>query len=245
MDDTPLPRMYHEIADWFHLITHPDEYVEEADLILETLTAAIGAPPRSLLELGSGGGNNASHLRSHLELTLVDRSPAMLEVSRTVNPGVEHLAGDMRTVRLGRTFDAVLIHDAIVYLTTEDDLRAAIETAYVHLRPGGAVILAPDHVRETYEPSTDHGGRDAPDGRGLRFLEWSHDPDPETGTVITDYAYLLREADGTVRVLGDRHLEGLFPRATWLRLMDQAGFEARSLRDERIGEIFVGRRHSH
>jgi len=35
----------------------------------------------------------------------------MLELSRTINPELEHLVGDMRTIRLGRTFDAVLIHD--------------------------------------------------------------------------------------------------------------------------------------
>ena len=30
----------------------------------------------------------------------------------------------MRNVRLGRTFDAVFVHDAIMYMTTEVDLRA-------------------------------------------------------------------------------------------------------------------------
>ena len=41
----------------------------------------------------------------------------MLELSRTLNPDCEHLEGDMRTLRLGRTFDAVLIHDAVMYMT--------------------------------------------------------------------------------------------------------------------------------
>ena len=48
----------------------------------------------------------------------------MLALSATLNPECEHLEGDMRTLRLGRTFDVVFIHDAISYLTTEDDLRA-------------------------------------------------------------------------------------------------------------------------
>lgn len=41
----------------------------------------------------------------------------------------------MRTVRLGRTFDAVFVHDAVDYMTSEDDLRHVIETAFVHCRP--------------------------------------------------------------------------------------------------------------
>ena len=77
----------------------------------------------------------------------------MLELSRGLNPGCEHLLGDMRTLRLGRTFDAVLIHDAVMYMTSEADLRAALETAFVHLRPGGAAVVAPDCVRETFRPS--------------------------------------------------------------------------------------------
>jgi SAM-dependent methyltransferase len=242
MGDPSQPRMYGEIAAWFHLLTPPDEYVEDATLILELLTEAIGEPPRTLLELGSGGGNNASHLRAHVEPTLVDLSPAMLEMSRSINPGVEHRVGDMRTVRLGRTFDAVLIHDAVGYMTSEADLRAAIETAFVHLRPGGAAVLAPDHVRESFTPQTDHGGSDAPDGRGMRYLEWSYDPDPADDTVVTEFAYLLRDPDGSVRVVGDRHVEGLFARATWLRMMTEAGFEARSVIDPWERDIFIGRR---
>ena len=66
----------------------------------------------------------------------------------------------MRTVRLGRTFDCVFVHDAVCYMTTEHDLRAAIATAAAHCRPGGVVLMAPDYVRETFRPGTDHGGHD-------------------------------------------------------------------------------------
>ena len=42
-----------------------------------------------------------------------------------------------RTLRLGRTFDAVFAHDAIAYMTSEDDLEAVLRTAYVHIEPPG------------------------------------------------------------------------------------------------------------
>ncbi len=79
----------------------------------------------------------------------------------------------MRTLRLERTFDAVFVHDAIAYITTEDDLRATIETVAEHLRPGGAALLVPDTTRELFVPGTRHGGHDGDDGRSLRYLEWS------------------------------------------------------------------------
>jgi SAM-dependent methyltransferase len=169
-------------------------------------------------------------MKAHFDLTLTDISPGMLELSRTINPELEHIEGDMRTLRLGREFDAVFVHDAIVYMTTEEDLAAAIETAYIHTRPGGVALFVPDHLLEHFHPPyTDDGGHDGTDGRGLRYLEWTCDPDPDDNTYTVDFAYLLREADGSVHAVHDRHIEGVFPRATWLRLLTQAGFEAKAL----------------
>jgi SAM-dependent methyltransferase len=222
------PRLYRELATWWPLFSAPADYAEEAAIYRRLLVEAGDRPPETVLELGSGGGNNASHLKAHFRLTLVDLSPGMLEVSRALNPESEHLQGDMRTVRLGRVFDAVFVHDAVNYMTTEQDLRMAMETAYLHTRPGGAALFAPDHLRETFRTGTDHGGHDG-NGRGVRFLEWTWDPDPLDTTYLVDYAYLLRDADGSVQVEHDRHVEGLFPRATWLRLLEEVGFRARAV----------------
>lgn len=113
----------------------------------------------------------------------------------------------------------------------------AMETAFLHVRPGGPVLFAPDHVRENFRPSTDHGGHDTSPpvplsmngegGRALRYLEWTWDPDPADTTYLVDYSYLLRESDGSVHVEWDRHVEGLFSRDEWLRFLAEAGFEPR------------------
>jgi SAM-dependent methyltransferase len=237
--------MYGELAPWFHLVTAPADYADEAaDIVRMLAERGVELGPGNLgaavLELGSGGGNAASHLKPLARLTLTDISPAMLAVSEAINPECEHLAGDMRTMRLGRTFDAVLVHDAVMYMTTEADLRAAMDTAFVHLRPGGVAVLLPDFTAETFRADTQHGGHDGADGRALRYLEWTSDPDPADTTVVTDYAYLIREADGSTRVLDDRHVEGVFPRATWLRLLAEAGFDADVVSDAWEREVFLG-----
>jgi hypothetical protein len=240
--------MYDGLAPWFHLLTPPSDYVDDAALVMAQLRATVEGPLDTLLELGSGGGNTASHLSRELALTLADVSPGMLALSRTINPNTVHVPGDMRTLRLGRTFDAVLIHDAICYLTSATDLRAAMVTAWEHLRPGGAAVLMPYHVRETFRPGTDHGGEDdiaGPDGgqaRGLRYLEWTTDPDATDTTYQVDYAIMVRDTDGSVRLHHDRHIEGLFPRQTWLDLMADVGFEARPVAGTADGDAFVGKR---
>ena len=244
-----MPKMYDELASWWPLLSAPADYEEEARFYGQALAAACDHPPRTVLELGSGGGNNASHLKRRFEMVLVEPSAGMRKVSAALNPECEHIPGDMRTVRLGRQFDAVFVHDAVCYMATEADLRSAIETAFMHCRPGGAALFAPDYVRENFKPSTDHGGEDSPrDSGGFRYLEWVWDPDPSDTSYLVDYVFAMRMADGSVRVEHDRHLEGLFARDVWLRLLSDAGFEPRVLPFEHSElepgshEVFVAKR---
>jgi SAM-dependent methyltransferase len=175
-------------------------------------------------------------------MTLVDLSPQMLAVSRKLNPECEHRECDMRTLNLGRTFDAVFIHDAVSYMTSVEYLQAAIHTAYRHCRAGGVALLVPDCVKESFVAETRHGGHDGDDGRSLRYLMWSIDPDPTDATYRTDFAILLRDHDGDTRVIHDSHIEGIFPRAEWVRLLREAGFEPSILNDEWGRDVFIARR---
>lgn len=230
--------MYRELASWWHLLSSPDEYIEEAAYFHKVFREASEHPPQTVLELGSGGGNNAWHLKAHYQMTLVDLSEEMLTMSRRLNPECEHVIGDMRDLRLERLFDAVFIHDAIMYMTTLDDLLRAILTTYIHCKVGGVALFVPDYIRENFVPSTDHGGHDGPD-RSMRYLEWTYDPDENDTTFVTEYAYLLREEKGKVRTVYEQHIEGLFERSDWLRLLEETGFEPRIMTDSFGRELFV------
>ena len=215
--------LYGELAPWFHLLTAPADYEEEAEVYSRIFLDRVEGGVRSVLEMGSGGGNSASHMKAWFEMTLTDMSPAMLEVSKTINPELQHIEGDMRTMRLDRTFDAVFVHDAASYLTRRRDMAAAIETAAYHLRPGGVALFMPDWVRERFTAKTSHGGHDDPtDSKGLRYLEWFHTPSATGDTYLVDYAYLLREGED-VRAVHDRHTCGAFPTELWLENLSKAG----------------------
>ena len=238
--------LYSDLAEWWPLISPPSDYAEEAAEAARHLRSA-SIPVHDVLELGSGGGSNAWHLRRHFTMTLVDRSEEMLGVSRRVNPGCEHVAGDMRDIRLGRTFDAVFVHDAVAYMLDETDLRAAMVTAFEHCRPGGIALFIPDETTESFAPDTEHGGNDGDDGRAVRYLEWSWDPDPTDTSTTTHYVFVLRHADGRIDTVADTHRFGLFSRDDWLRLLAEAGFDAEvvteeTTEDRRPRDLFIGRR---
>jgi SAM-dependent methyltransferase len=236
------PKLYGELASWFHLLSSPPDYAEEADFARRLLVETAAETPRTVLELGSGGGNNASHLKAQFYMTLVDLSPGMLELSRDLNPECEHLVGDMKTIRLGRVFDAVFVHDAIMYMTTENDLRRAVETAFVHCKRGGAALFMPDVVRETFVSLTTHGGHDG-QGRSIRYIEWTFDADSADSIYTVDFAYLLRERGQPLRVVHDQHVFGIFSRDLWLQVFRDTGFEPMVVPDPWGREVFACRKH--
>jgi len=215
--------LYTDLAHLFRLLTPPEDYVEEAAFWREVLRGRLGPGRHQILELGVGGGHNLSHLTADFDATAVDLSEAMLEQCRRLNPGVELLVGDMRSVRLQRVFDAVLIHDAIGSMTTQADLTAAFVTAATHLRPGGVFITSPDFFLEDFrEPAVDTATHSEGE-TSLTYFEYVWDPDPSDTSVEAVLTYLIRDRAG-LRIEHDRLVMGLFPKAIWIHLMTDVGF---------------------
>jgi len=236
--------LYGDLVPWYELVDPVEDHADEADCYRAAFERAGAPRTGTLLELGAGAGNNAFYLKRFFRSTLSDVSPRMLELSRAQNPDCEHLVGDMRSLRLGRSFDVVLVHDAVMYMTSEPDLEASMRTAFLHTRPGGAAIFAPDCVAETLRETTEVIAGDAP-ARSLRGLMWSWDPDPTDTSFAVEFVFLLRDG-GQVTTVHDRHVEGVFSRTTWLELLNGAGYSAeiieRPLGDGKVDEIFLCRR---
>lgn len=222
-NDIATNRLYGDLAWLWPLMSPPDEYAEEAARWREVLREKLGPGRHAVLELGVGGGHNLSHLTAEFEATAVDLSDAMLAQCRALNPGVPTCVGDMRSVRLDRTFAAVLLHDAVSHMLTEEDVAAVFETAAAHLDKGGVVIASPDRYRENFLPPETEHVTNASDTLRVTWFEYTHDPDPDDTVVEHVFTYLIASADG-LRIEHDRLHTGLFPQSTWLRLMDQAGF---------------------
>ena len=217
--------LYSDLAYLWPVISPPDTYADEAAHWRNALRQRLGPGRHRLLELGVGGGHNLSHLTAEFDAAAVDLSPRMLELSRRLNPTVEHHLGDMRTVRLpGQTFDAVLIHDAISYMQTEDDLRAVFATARAHLRPDGLLLVAPDLVRDTFRPGMRLSWTSQRDGVEVITEETIHDSDPSDTIVESHFTYTITEK-GARRIERDIHITGLFPIALWTALLNEAGFD--------------------
>ena len=89
---------------------------------------------------------------------------------------------------------------------------------------GGVALFVADAYRETFSEDTSCGGSDGPDGRGVRYLEWTFDPDPSDTLTCTQYTFVTRELDGSLSTSSETHVCGLFPQSTWVQLLEAQGF---------------------
>ncbi len=53
-------RLYSDLAEWWPLMSAPEDYEEEAAFYSDTLIRGCTQRPRTMLELGSGGGTMPS-----------------------------------------------------------------------------------------------------------------------------------------------------------------------------------------
>lgn len=181
-------------------------------------------PTRTLLDIGCGGGKNVLNLARHFEVTGVDLSPAMLAQAKALNPGCRFVEGDIRTFRLGRRFDAVLMDDAISHMSSRADFVAALRTAHAHLEPGGVMVATPDVTTETFRQNRTTTTTAAREGIDVVFVENVYDPDPADEHYETTVLYLIRD-HGRLRIETDRWTMGIFALDAWRRVLHETGFE--------------------
>ncbi|MFM7678494.1 MAG: class I SAM-dependent DNA methyltransferase [Roseiflexaceae bacterium] len=203
------------------------EYAEWCDLVQRLMHQHAHRELHTLLNLGCGGGKNVANLKQYYAVTGVDISAAMLDLARQLNPECTFVQADMRTCQLAQHFDAVLIDDAITYMTSHTDLMRVFATAYTHLTPGGVMVVSPDYLVETFqqnETRVSHASAThKPAHLDVVFVENNYDPDPHDDTFEGTMLYLIRE-HGDLRVVQDRSTLGLFTRAAWREALQECGF---------------------
>jgi SAM-dependent methyltransferase len=118
------------------------DYADEAAQI-EALVRRLVPEARSLLDVACGTAHHLAYLAGAFEAVAgVDPSEDMRAEARRRHPSIDVHAGDMRTFRLPRRFDAVTcLFSSIGYMLTPEDLAAALATMAAHLATPGVLIV--------------------------------------------------------------------------------------------------------
>jgi len=211
---------YNDLAwteDW---LANPAEYEDEVMAYVDLIKRTAAEPPSILLHLGSGAGGHDRIFKRHFTVTGVDLSLGMLNKARAAHPDIEYIEGDMRTLRLNRQFDAVVIPDSIDYMASLDDLRRAIQTAVMHLKTGG-VLLVVAKTEETFQ-NNNFAYTGEKDGIHVTLLENNYINPFRPNTYEATFVYLIRQ-QGELTIRTDHQVLGLFSQATWDKVFNNAG----------------------
>lgn len=229
-------RIYSDLAWTEPIISPPEEYVKETELFIKVIKEHSKLEVKTLLHLGCGAGINDYTFKRHFKVTGVDINENMLEISRNLNPEVVYLHGDMRTIELEESFDAVAIPDSIGYMTTVKDLRRTIITAYKHLNPGGVLLIISNIAGQFKQNNFLYTG-----SKGdveITIFENNYMPDTTETTYEVTFIYLIRRK-GKLEIHTDRHIIGIFKLEIWLDLLKEVGFEVKHKQTEHLYNRFV------
>jgi len=227
---------YDELAWVETIVAPPSEYAAETGHYCRLIKDRSRFEPKTLLHLGCGAGGNDDAFKKRFQVTGVDISRGMLAIARKRNPEVRYIHGDMRSIRLGERFDAVAVPDSIGYMSTLGNLRRAVNTAEIHLKPGG-VLLIVALVREDFrENNFVYSGS----VRGVRvtIFENNWSAGPEKTTYDAAIVYLIRRG-AKIEVRSERHVQGLFSLSAWRALLSAAGFDVRLSKQEHVYDRFL------
>jgi SAM-dependent methyltransferase len=212
------------IYDLLYVGTGIKDYeAETAELCRIIEESSPGA--RTLLDVACGTGAHLAALSRWYEVEGADISPAMLAVARGRVPGVALHQADMRTIALGRTFDAVIcLFSSIGYITDPAEMRSAVARLAAHVAPGGVLVLdgwvRPDEWHDRFRPEPDIAQDDEALVVRLAFTRRERD------ITNLDMHHLVQTAEG-IDYFVENHRLALTPTEDYVSAVESAGLAAR------------------
>lgn len=221
-------RLYHDLSWIWPYWEDVSDYLEEMDIIVRFFREHSDFEPKTILDLGCGGGKNAYWLRRHFEVTGIDLSPQMLEHFKKLNPESRYYQADMRSFDLGIEFDGIFINDAVNHMTSREELAEVFRQSYKHLRSGGVMIVVGENTKENFRHDTTTvikaSSKLKPKNIDITIIENSYDKAPDDDIFETTLVYLIRES-GSLRIEHETWELGIFEMDYWRKALTETGFE--------------------
>lgn len=138
--------VFKDYAAYYDMLYKDKDYKGEAAYV-HKLIQEHKPGAKTILNLGCGTGSHDFELEKlGYEVVGVDLSTEMIEIAnqkKTKNQSkVDFHVGDLREFRIDQKFDAVVsLFHVMSYQTTNEDLKAAFETALIHLDIEGVFLF--------------------------------------------------------------------------------------------------------
>ena len=203
MSDNPVFDAY---SRYYDLLYQDKDYEGEVEYI-DSLLQAYGVSGCELLEFGSGTGKHGRLLADKgYQVTGIELSESMVQKAQKTD-GFTCQQGDIRTVSLKCTYDAVLaLFHVVSYQTTNEDVTAVFQRAAEHLKKGGLFIFDIWYTPAVYNlnPETRVKHMNDDDVEVTRIAE----PNvfPNKNRVDVDYTIFIRDKEtGSFQTFSETH----------------------------------------
>jgi SAM-dependent methyltransferase len=124
-------------------LVYPEPDEETPNLCRRLFARYLETPPASVLDIGCGTARDLASLSRDIPISWgIDASSSMLAYARAVRPDLHLELADMRSARLGRTFDAIVcLRSVFMYALTNADVELTIDTFVAHAHSGTLLVL--------------------------------------------------------------------------------------------------------
>ena len=213
---SPLQKEKEWFENWFdspayHLLYQNRDF-DEARRFLDQLEQHLGfRPDDEILDVACGKGRFSVYLNQKgYRVTGVDISPnSIREASRAANERLRFLLGDMRDLRLGRSYDVVLnMFTSFGYFASQSENERAICSMAACLKEGGVLVL---DFLNTVRVLRQLPARETVLRDGIRFDIYKH---LQNGFILKEIDFLWEgrqhHVQERVKALEQRDFERLF-----------------------------------
>ena len=230
--------VFNAYSRYYDLLYGDKDYVAETEYIAGLLER-LGVSGKRLVEFGSGTGKHGRLLAKRgYEVTGIERSPEMVALAESA-PGFFCQQGDICTVQLGQTFDAVLsLFHVVSYQTTNDAVQAVFARAAEHLETGGLFVFDVWYSLAVYVQRPEVRVKRMTDGAVEITRIAEPELHPKENRVDVNYTIFSRDlASGAVETMTETHLMRHFSLPELDLFAQTSGFEILGVEEFLTGNI--------
>lgn len=213
--------MYKEFSKVYDIMMEYCDYDEWKNIIEDKINI-YGNSPKTILDLGCGTGEVLVRLEEKYEMTGVDLSKEMVELSKKKCNTKDFYVQDMRSLNLEKNYDIVIsLFDTVNHLVSLEGLKQTMKSVWNNLNKDGLYIF--DVVTRDLMEDMFPGGNFI-DDREEMMIVWEHEFDEEEELDYIDATFFIKEPSGMFSKIKEEYVKKIFTVDEIIKVAKETGF---------------------
>ncbi len=218
-------------AELYDIFSSQQDFRKETNFIIKVVKKFKKTKENSLLNVGCGTGNHDKFLKKHFNVFGIDLNKDILRLAKKKNPKIQYKLGDMKSFKLNKTFNIITALTGVIsYNYSYKELKKTLTNLYNHLEKGGILIFNWAVVKEVAFEKGEKINFTTVAAFSIKdadcvLINNAYDPDRKDTTMESHLIFLIRKNKGPLKVIVDKHLQGLFELKKVRKILKDIGFK--------------------